>query len=39
MVREEEGMEKQQLTRPEPVTSRSIADPLAAAAMVTASNH
>ena len=39
MVRKEERMEKQQLTRPEPVTSRSIADLLAAAAMVTASNH
>ena len=30
MVGKEEGMEKQQLTGPEPVTSRSIADPLAA---------
>ena len=30
MVKKEEGKEKQQLTGPEPATSRSIADPLAA---------
>ena len=29
MAKEEEGKEKQQLTGPEPMTSRSIADPLA----------
>ena len=28
--KKEKGMEKQQLTRPEPATSRSVADPLAA---------
>ena len=30
MVKKEEGMEKQQSTRPKPLTSRSIANPLAA---------
>ena len=30
MVKKEEGKEKQRLTGPEPATSRSIADPLAA---------
>ena len=30
MVKKEKGMEKQQLTGPEPATSRSIADPMAA---------
>ena len=30
MVKKEEGKDKQQLTGPEPVTSRSIADTLAA---------
>ena len=30
MVKKEEGKKKQQLTGPEPATSRSIADPLAA---------
>ena len=30
MVKKEEGKEKQQPTTPEPVTSRSIANPLAA---------
>ena len=30
MIKKEEGKEKQQLTEPEPATSRSIANPLAA---------
>ena len=36
MVKKEEGKKKQQLTGPEPVISRSIADPSAAWAMVAA---
>ena len=30
MIRKEDGVEEQQLTRPEPATSRSVAVPLAA---------
>ena len=36
MVKKKKGMEKQQLTRPEPATSRSIANPLAAGRLMDA---